>query len=302
MTNDIIFICVGDSISSKMLLKHGETVLQAYRFQKRIAYRLRYFLHLLHIDKGLVFRLNPEITNCETNTFVIDGSLVYEPVIAQLRHNFPDSTIKYMYPNIVADKASMNPEVLRKYGCQVYSWDTEDCKKYGLTYSRACYDKDFLPSEKLMIEYDLCFIGADKGRYRLIKKLRDYAQVHGLLFYSRVCPNKNFLSWIHTYYAKPIPYQEYLDITHRSCCIVDFVQKGQSGTTMRTMEAIFSGEKLVSNNPYLKQMDFYHPANIFIVENDSYDGLEDFLKKETVPINPDILRRYQYEEWRKSIM
>lgn len=302
MKTDIIFICVGDSISSKMLLRHGEVVFQAYRFQNRIAFRLRYLLHLLHINKGPLFRLNPEIIRCETNIFVIVGSLVYEPIIAQLRHNFPNSTIKYMYQNIVSSKASMNPKDLRKYFCQLYSWDIEDCKKYELSYSRSCYDKELFPSEKVKNDYDLCFIGVEKGRYKSIIKLANYATVHELQFYYRICANYNFLRWIRPYYAKPISYNEYLDINMRSCCIVDFVQIGQSGTTMRTMEAIFSGKKLVSNNPYLKQMDFYHPANIFIVENDSYDGLEDFLKKETVPINPDILRRYQYEEWRKSIM
>lgn len=301
MKTDIIFICVGDSISSKILRKHGEVVFQAYRYQNRIAYRLRYLLHLLHIDEGRLFSLNPEIIKYETNTFAIVDSLVYEPIIAQLRHLFPNSTIKYLYTNIVACKASMNPNILRKYHCQLYSWDIQDCNKYDLIYQRSSYEEK-LAVVGLPNKYDLCFIGVDKGRYKSIKALEEYSKKNGLRFFTHICANHNFLKWTHSYYKSPIPYEEYLAATMQSSCIVDFVQKGQSGTTMRTMEAIFLNKKLISNNPLLKEMDFYHPENIFIAEDDSYEGLVSFLKTDMVPVEPEVLVRYTYPEWRKAIL
>lgn len=302
MKIDILFICEGNTISSRLLLGHGETVLRAYKYQKRIISRLRYISHLLHLEKGQIFQLNPEITKFDAESIIIDGTLVYEPIIAQLRRQFPKSIIKYTYPNVVANKASMNPDVLRKYNCQLYSWDIEDCRKYKLVYTRSWYDKKMLPTKPFCIDYDLCFIGLDKGRYKMLKSLNDYSQKHGLRFYSHICANYNFLKWVRPYYDSPITYEEYLNITTHSNCIVDFVQEGQSGTTMRTMEAIFWGKKLISNNQFLRQMDFYIPDNIFIVENGSFEGLTDFLEKDVVPISPDILDRYRYEAWRKAIM
>lgn len=45
---------------------------------------------------------------------------------------------------------------------------------------------------------------------------------------------------------------------------------------MRTMEAIFSGKKLISNNARLKEYTFYHPNNIFIVDKDNIDLIPHF--------------------------
>lgn len=301
---EALFICVGEDVSSKMFYRHGEVVLQAYMHQSRLAYKIRYLFNLINLPCPIaaLYSLNPEILTYSTETIIILGSLVYEPVVSQLRYFFPNANIKYLYPNIVDSPASLKPDVLRKYNCQLFSWDIQDCLRYGLKYQCSCYDKELILSSNVKEEYDFCFIGLDKGRLKLLKILQRYSDIHNLRCYFHVCPNHNFFRIINRVYKKPIPYEDYLRIILNSKCVVDFVQKGQSGTTMRTMECIFLKKKLISNNLFLKQMDFYHSENIYIVENGSFEGVAEFLKTEMVSIDTEILSRYYYDSWRKAII
>lgn len=305
MTTDqkIIFIGSRKDIFSSILRKHGLNVLPRYKYQSRLAYRVRYLINLLHINTSLLSELHDDVKNAEADVVVLTGSLLYESFIKQLRKFYPSAIIKYCYPNIVKDNASLKPDILRKYNIQIYSWDPEDCRRYDLRYIKSFYEKDILELNK-EFEYDLCFIGADKGRYKKIKEIEEYAEKLKLRSYMHVTPTYNCLSFLHSYYKKPIPYNKYLSVVSKSKCIIDFVCEGQSGTTMRTMEAIFSGQKLISNNPFLKQMDFYHPNNIYVMEDDNsnIDGIKDFLEKEPVPVKQEILNTYTFDYYYKTLL
>lgn len=135
----------------------------------------------------------------------------------------------------------------------------------------------------------------------LAKKLETYAIQNSLSYYIHITPTYNFLKFLHKDYKKSLNYSDYLKVISKSRCIVDFVQEGQSGTTMRTLEAIFSTKKIVSNNEYLKDMDFFHPNNIFIVKGGSFDGLKQFLESDYMPISSDILKTYTFDYWIKQI-
>lgn len=299
----IIFIGSQTDIFALILKKHGRNIMPRYKYQSRIAYKLRYLFNIFHLKTSFLSDLHDDVLKSQADVIVVTGSLIYEPFIKRLKDAFPKASIKYCYPNVVDDFASLNPDVLKKYGIYVYSWDIEDCRKYNLRQLKSCYDGEILKL-KSESEYDLCFIGADKGRYQRIKEIEDYAERNQLHTYIHVTSDYSFLSFIHSYYKKPIKYKKYLEIVSKSKCIIDFVRRGQSGTTMRTMEAIFSGQKLISNNPFLKQMDFYHPNNIYVLEDDNsnIDGIKDFLEKEPVPVNQEILNTYTFDYYYKTLL
>lgn len=51
-----------------------------------------------------------------------------------------------------------------------------------------------------------------------------------------------------------ISYQENLDNIRKSKCIVDVVQKGQIGLTLRPLESLFFKKKLLTNNKCIKKI------------------------------------------------
>lgn len=300
MTNksEIIIFSTKDSTSFTSFKNLGYTVIYPYNKRKRTDYRVRALLHILNIEKYKLFdsffEINQEINECTNpKIIIIIGSLIFEPFIKKLRNKFPKAHIVYSYSNIVKDLASINPSILKKYEITGVSWDKIDCKKYGLQYQRPGIDPTILNRVNTQeICYDVCFIGADKHRYKSIKEIEKIISNAGFCSYIHITPDYSFFKTLHKDYQDKIPYSRYLEIVASSRCIIDFVQKGQVGTTMRTMEAIFNGKKLISNNQNLKDYDFYNPNNIFIVTKDNLNDIPDFLKSPFIPIDENILSRY----------
>ena len=79
------------------------------------------------------------------------------------------------------------------------------------------------------------------------------------------------------------------------------LQDGQTAMTLRTMEAIFLGKKLITDNRYIAQADFYNEANIFILPDDPTKLDEaaflKFLEADFVPYDDEILKRYDISGW-----
>ena len=84
---------------------------------------------------------------------------------------------------------------MRKYGVKGYSWDINDCNKYGLNYHKPFFDSTILPYSN-SLQYDVCFIGSDKGRYKSIMKLNSYFAKNNIKAYIRIIPNFFFLKFI----------------------------------------------------------------------------------------------------------
>ena len=70
------------------------------------------------------------------------------------------------------------------------------------------------------------------------------------------------------------------------------MQIGQSGVTLRSIEAILFNKKLITTNKSIKKYDFYNPNQIFILENENYSDIIKFLHTKFTPAPLDIL--YQY--------
>ena len=80
-----------------------------------------------------------------------------------------------------------------------------------------------------------------------------------------------------------------------SNAILELVPSGSQGLTIRTMDALYMGKKLITNNTWVKNMDFYHPNNFFVLGEDK--DLEAFMKKKYIHLEDDVLSNYTFERW-----
>jgi len=92
-------------------------------------------------------------------------------------------------------------------------------------------------------------------------------------------------------------YQENLREVERSRCLVDIAKAGQSGWTLRALEAAVYRKKLLTNNTDIAWSDLYHPNNVFILGRDDLAEIDDFMQKPLVPISEKILAKYDINEW-----
>ena len=62
--------------------------------------------------------------------------------------------------------------------------------------------------------------------------------------------------------------------------MLEILKEGQTGATLRLMEALFFKKKIITTNKSVKDEPFYSPQNVFIVGERSISELETFIKSD----------------------
>ena len=99
----------------------------------------------------------------------------------------------------------------------------------------------------------------------------------------------------------PINYVETLRLTLENQVIVDFLTNVHIGLSFRVFEAIGFERKLVTNNIDVKNYDFYHPNNIYIL-GDENRSLHDFINEPYFKLKDEILNQYNFDIWIKKLL
>ena len=153
----------------------------------------------------------------------------------------------------------------------IYTFDPGDVKQYGYLPLGLTYYSRRDP-EELLRQYpderrsDLYFTGGLKGgRDDLIlsvfKRLDDAgadAEFHLMVWGEKRMQKKLYKEKI-DYFSDMKPYEELLAGILRTKVILEIVQEGQSGPSLRYHEAVCYNRKLLSNNPEIVNFPYYDP-------------------------------------------
>ncbi|KFF63529.1 hypothetical protein IW01_19530 [Pectobacterium brasiliense] len=171
-----------------------------------------------------------------------------------------------------------------------YSFDPDDCKKYNFIYLRqfSSLKKDnLLNGDEL--EWDFYFLGSEKNRAKELGNLINVIDEKGykrcfiikknpVKIWERVICKLPFLKSD----FKPLSYNDYISQLKKTRVIVDIVNPGQSGLTLRVLEALFMNKKIITNNKKIMEYDFYCQDNIIVVNTNDITAVENMLTKDFV--------------------
>lgn len=76
---------------------------------------------------------------------------------------------------------------------------------------------------------------------------------------------------------RSIDERDFREMIESSLAVFDFANHAQSGQTMRMMENLCAGKKIVTNNAWVKREPFYSPDRIHIFAGLDFSGVADFL-------------------------
>lgn len=99
-----------------------------------------------------------------------------------------------------------------------------------------------------------------------------------------------------------VSYEENLELINRSRIIVDLLHDVHKGLSFRVFEAIGKGKKLILNNPEILKYEFYDPTNFFLVKDENYDGLEEFINTPYKPLPEHIKEKYSFDNWIRYVL
>lgn len=178
----------------------------------------------------------------------------------------------------------------------VYSFDKEQCEKYGLSYMPQIFPLEDIDGDDLDNENSCYFIGIDKGRINTIDLVAMALSKYNIQCDFNVLRDRTSREHSKFYIDKGITYQENISRAKKQKFILEINQEGQSGLTLRALESLFFGKKLISNNPDLKDYDFYDESRIFIF-NDLNDfetsKFKVFILSDYKPVQEELLNNYK---------
>ena len=187
-----------------------------------------------------------------------------------------------------------------------WSFSECDCEKYGFRHNTQfffdCFAKDAAecrsrhhnnPSPKVV------FVGRDKGRREIILEIADSLRKAGAEVTLEIAPN--ITGPFKTYREKMLkllPYKQVIERVKDADVLLDYTIKPSTGLSLRCMESLFFGKKLITNNKTILKADFYNPLNIYVLGEDERD-LRQFLNDSAAVVDDGIRDRYLLSNWMK---
>ena len=263
------------------------------------------------LNSGLVLAKLKKLENQDFDyVLIIKGSKLCQIHFDYFRSHFPRARIiLYLWDawSLIENKQTLinNVDV-------IYTFDSEDSRKYGFKLRPLFYVTK--NRTEVVNRYDASFIGTDHSdRLEKLRFIKDICQKNNLNYYFRLKTTKTPIVksrlGIAPYHKedlallvnKPLKYNAVLQITQQSGCVIDFSHPAQCGLTMRTLETLALGRKLITTNKYIRDYKDLNPSWYFVLDdNTNANGLLDFIKRPIFDI--EIPDRYSIAEFIKEVL
>lgn len=271
------------------------------------------------IRKSIVSHFNSIVNVAKVEPFdylfVIAPETMDANFVRSLKLTNPNmKSILYMWDSI---KNKSNAQKVLRFFDHVFTFDKTD-KDFapGIEFLPLFYPDNFAekarcqkaPSE---MQYAACFIGsAHSDRAKVVKKISAEFEKRGLrTFVFLFCPGKLYF-WLRKIFTNEytglsmqdlsfssLSKQEMQDVLDNSNIVIDIQHPGQTGLTMRTIEMLGYGKKLVTTNREVASYDFYDPNNIAVVDRNTPVLADDFIASTYQPPECSVVLDYSMSAW-----
>lgn len=261
---------------------------------------------------GFYFRNEVKILIFEHNlTLRLPDYLVW------LKFKLPNVKLIYFFTNRIGFISKISDEVIARISFfdEVITFSKEDALKYKIKYVKIpLYINDINLRKKCESDYLIYFIGRDKtDRFDDLSKISQVLQKLEIKYkfvllsvFNRQKINvfkkekiKKLLKIDLIY--KPIGYKKILHDANCSQIILDLYDEKFKNTrdySLRIVEALTLGKKIISNNHSLAQESFYSSSNILVFKDfkDLKSKLPSFLDKKALKYSLDDYKNYHFSK------
>lgn len=268
----------------------------------------------VHQSNRYYFRILKKITYPVDVILVIKGEMISKKTIARIRNKFPNAEVMlYLYDSVKNVKGILGKTALYD---RVISFDPDDCKRFGFEFRPLfCSIERETEKKKREAEYDVSFYGTMYGdRFGVIKTVKSYCERKGIRFYSfcflrgkflfayYFLTNKGFrLLGLDSISFQPKSTEEVADIVSKTKAVLDINDICQRGLTIRTLEALISGRKIITTNESIKEYDLFNEENIYVMDRKTPVFPLAFLEVPFAPISQKVREKYTAEGWARDV-
>lgn len=189
-----------------------------------------------------------------------------------------------------------------------FTFDSSDADRFDMECLNQFYpfEQDLDENNRVGESHSAFFVGVDKGRWKALITLSGFLADEGFASDFHVVTDdagkmRSRPEWV---MGDFMPYDEVLRKVCECEIVVDLAKPGQSGMTVRCLEALQYGKKIVTNNPMLADPAVWNPSNVFLV-NDGRFSEEAFRSFLVRPYDSskdeELKRRYSMRGWLERI-
>ena len=246
---------------------------------------------------------NPNLKSISAKSIIVYDTQITVPFLCWLRENNPGSKIVFLYNNIIRTTL-IAPDAIPTYVCdKVVTFDSGDAEKYNIDYEVGGYMAEpYNNGKNSRIDFDILFVGRDKGRLTALLELQKRFNDMGVTTYFHIVGDRSYFNKKGYPYRKLISHKEVLYLLSRAKVMLVLLQEGQTGIDIRVYDALFNKKKIITNNTSIKNFDFYRKENIFILGENVWDEMPAFLRSPYFNIEESILERYAMENYLARIL
>lgn len=289
---NVAFIMAQTDYARRGIEEKGVRVFSPYygdnlplRVFREICFRLPFLPKEIWYKKQILRRVYTHIVIIDVN--------ITEHYLNWIKRKYPKAQVNFLYDNMVGKARNIEPSRIPN-GIRIWTYDDFDAQKYGINLYYNYWIRDMIFQLKQNAEFDVSFVGKDKGRGKGLLHLEKELQKMGLKTKFVITKNGR-LSLPKSYYQAPIPYEQVIELDTRSRAILNITMDNQKGVTMRDMESVAIGVKLITTNKNIVNKDLYNKRNVFILGVDDFEKLPEFLKSEYVDVLDSIKDKHTFE-------
>ena len=237
---------------------------------------------------GSLFRPLPD--GCDDLVIVFD-SMTTVRYLNWLSRTYPEKRIILWFWNKVTDITRFNgldPKV------EIWSYSPQDCEKYGLRYNTPFYF-DCLEMSCPGNDRSVLFVGREKGRGAMLEEIRRALSGSGYTLRTHLV-HQLPLGFDDPFRSSFLSYEQNLELVKNCSAILDLTASASAGPSLRVMESLFFGKKLITDNLSVGDLPFYKPENIYLLGKDSR-SLPDFLNAPCATADPSVRSDYLFSHW-----
>ena len=266
----------------------------------------RYYNNILRKIEGIEYHY----------LFIIKGEVVPSFFIEKFKLKNPKCQLIFYTWDPFSN--NRNTDVILKHFNKVFTFDSEDALKYDIHFRPLFYlnnygeVKNSVASE---FKYDLLFLGTTHSdRYVISNKLIEwcennnlngyayyYMQGKAVFLFKRIFDKSFNKINMRKLNFESLNLEKILELYSKSKVILDIHHPNQTGLTMRTIEAIGAGKKLITTNHEVLKYRFYNRNNIFLIDRDNPIITKVFIESNGEEIPLDLLESLSINGWLTSI-
>lgn len=198
---------------------------------------------------------------------LLDNILFFEQfgLSQTIREMIPGARVVYYFADLVA--LDQRKQQLLRSGTPdlIFSYDKGDAQRYHLLQHDLPYSDLQKNDSDQHIEYDVCLIAKAKGRLPQILEAYTYLTQHGFRcgFWITEVPKNQQQYSDQICYCDAMTYDDCMKIVSKSKCVLEIVQEGSAGNTLRVNEVLAFNKILITNNPNIVNSESYDPRYMF---------------------------------------